>query len=109
LHQVLLFLPGRATYPDRLDRIAAETVAVERRTLMHEVLLRLPEYQQPSLVYPADQMDAVKLLASGEATALAGNALSLRFSAAKIGISGLVEVPVKAMTYHLATRAGHGA
>jgi signal transduction histidine kinase/CheY-like chemotaxis protein/ABC-type amino acid transport substrate-binding protein len=108
LHQALLFLPGRSSYPDRLDRIATETVAVERRTLMHELILGLPEYQQPALMYPLDQADAVKLLASGEATALAGNALSLRFSASRIGLQGLVEVPVKAMTYHLATRRERG-
>jgi signal transduction histidine kinase/CheY-like chemotaxis protein/HPt (histidine-containing phosphotransfer) domain-containing protein len=108
LHQVILFLPGRSSYPDGLQGLARETVGVERRTLMHEVLLALPEFQQPSLVYPGSQEEAVKLLASGEVTALAGNALGVRFSAARVGLRGLVEVPVKAMTYHLATRRDRG-
>ena len=108
LHQAVLFLPGRSSYPDRLQSLARETVGVERRTLMHEEILALPEYQQPALVYPGGQEEAVKLLASGQVTALAGNALGLRFSAGSIGLHGLVEVPVKAMTYHLATRRDRG-
>jgi signal transduction histidine kinase/CheY-like chemotaxis protein len=106
LHQAVLFPPGRRAYPDRLDSLATEVVAVERRTLMHELLLELPEFQRPALVHPADQRETVQMLVRGDATAMAGNAMSLRYSAARLGVRGLIEVPVKAMSYHLAVPRG---
>jgi signal transduction histidine kinase/CheY-like chemotaxis protein/HPt (histidine-containing phosphotransfer) domain-containing protein len=109
LHQAVLFHPGRAAYPQRLDLLADEVVAIERRSLLHELIEDLPEIQRPVLIFARDQYESVRLMESGRVTAMAGNALSLRFSAAELGVHDLVTVPMKAMSYHLAARKGRRA
>ncbi|MBI2837963.1 MAG: transporter substrate-binding domain-containing protein [Acidobacteria bacterium] len=109
LHQGVLFTPGRATYPQRLDLLSNEVVGLEPRTLVHELIEALPEVQRPVLVFARDQFDLVRLLESGRVTGIAGNALSVRYTAAQIGVHDLVVVPVKALSYHLALKKGRGA
>ncbi len=107
LQQAVLFRPGRASYPDRMDRLANETVAVEDRSLVHELLAALPEVDRPTLVPKANQADALAELFAGNASAVAGNDLSLRVAAARLGESQFIVVPVKSLAYHLATWRGH--
>lgn len=109
LQQAVLFKPGRTSYPDRLDKLANETVAVEDYSLLHELLSALPEVDRPALTAKSSQTEAVAELLSGRASAVVGNDLSLRFAAARLGEDRLVEVPVKSLTYHLATWRGHEA
>ncbi len=109
LHQAALFNPGRAAYPERLDLLGDEVLGIERRSLMHELIEGLPEIQRPVLVFARDQDDLVRLLESGRVTAIAGNALSVRFSAAGLGVHDLVVKPMKALSYHLAAARGRRA
>jgi PAS domain S-box-containing protein len=109
LQQAVLFKPGRASYPDRMDKLATETVAVEERSPVHELLGALPEVDRPTLVTKSSQADALDELVAGSATAVAGNDLSLRAAAARRGEAGLIEVPVKSLAYYLATWRGHEA
>ncbi len=109
LQQAVLFRPGRPSYPDRLNELHRETVAVEERSLLHDLLASLPEVERPVLKTLPSQPDAVAVFLSGEATAVAGNELSLRFAAARQGDDRVVSVRVKSVSYHLATRRGHEA
>lgn len=107
LQQAVLFKPGRTSYPASMSQLQAETVAVENRSLVHDLLLALPEVQRPMLKVHRSQPDAVAAFLDGDATAAAGNELSLRFAADRRGSDDFVAVRVKSLAYHLATRRGH--
>ena len=107
LRQAVLFLPGREQYPDTMSGLGHETVAVEDRSVVHEMLAALPEVQRPLLVETRSQQQALEALLGGRATAVAGNALTLRYFLTPAGID-VVEVPVKAVEYHLVTQHGRG-
>ncbi len=109
LQQAVLFQPGRTSYPTRLDQLANEVVAVEDRSLVHDLLRSLPEVVRPVLKVTNSQPDAVHLFLAGQATAVAGNELSLRFAARGFRSAPYVAVRVKSLAYHLATRPGHEA
>jgi PAS domain S-box-containing protein len=109
LHQSLVFRPGRASYPSGLSGLAREVVAVEERSLMAELLKALPEHERPAMVGVPSQIEAVTRLGRGGVTAAAGNDLTLRHAAAALDLGNLVVVPVKSVSYHLATRPGSDA
>jgi PAS domain S-box-containing protein len=104
LHQSLVFRPGRTSYPAGFDDLAREVVAVEERSLMAELIRALPERSRPATVQVPSQLEAMTALTSGRATAAAGNDLTLRHLAASLALDDLVIVPVKSVSYHLATR-----
>jgi PAS domain S-box-containing protein len=104
LHQSLVFKPGRGSYPVGFDDLAREVVAVEERSLMAELIRALPERSRPATVQVPSQLEAMTALSAGRATAAAGNDLTLRHVAAGLDLDDLVIVPVKSVSYHLATR-----
>jgi len=104
LHQSLVFSQGRASYPAGFDDLAREVVAVEERSLMAELIRALPERSRPATVQVPSQLEAMTALTAGRATAAAGNDLTLRHVAAGLALANLVVVPVKSVSYHLATR-----
>jgi len=106
LHQSLVFRPGRASYPSGLGGLAREVVAVEDRSLMAELIRALPERERPAIVGVPSQVEAITRLGRHGVTAVAGNDLTLRHAAAALGLDNLVVVPVKSVSYHLATRPG---
>jgi len=109
LDQAVVFKPGRDTYPNRLDLLQNETVAVEDASVMRVLLDGLPEVQRPAVVGFESQQTALAALADGQATAVAGNALTLRYWARQAGLDDLVSVPVKSIAYHLATQKDRAA
>lgn len=109
LQQAVLFPRGRPSYPTRLDQLANDVVAVEDGSLVHELLMDLPEATRPVLKIATSQPEAVRLFLAGQATAVAGNELSLRFAAADLREPPYVAIRVKSLAYHLATRRGHEA
>ncbi len=109
MHMSLLFPPGRASYPQGLDDLAGERVAVLDRGLLHETLLKLPESRRPKFRLCDDQFQAVQTLIAGEATMVAGNGLALRHIAAQFGLTDLVEVEVASTSYDLVTSKGEGS
>jgi PAS domain S-box-containing protein len=106
LHQTVFFLPGREFYPQEPDRLAGETIAVESGTATQELMAGLPDGGRPRLLPTPSLRDAFAALLRGEATGVAGNALALRFIARDAGASDLVELPVRSLSYHLATQGG---
>ncbi len=109
MHQSLLFRPGRAVYPAGFDDLAGEVVALIENGSTHQTLLAKPEGRRPRLRLAADQFAACQMLLSGEATAAAGNGLTLRHFAHRLGTAGMVEVDVGSTGYFLATSTGRGA
>jgi len=89
--------------------LASELVAVEERSAMHDLLLELPEVQRPALRLARSHREALDLLARGDASAVAGNLLVLRRETLRRGLRLPREIPLKAFSYALATRAGRGA
>ena len=104
LHQSLVFRAGRKAYPSGFENLARETIAVEERSLVAELLRQLPERQRPAIVPVTSQLEALMRLANGRATGVGGNDLTLRHAAAALGLDDLVVVPVKTVSYHLAAR-----
>ena len=104
LRQATVFAAGRDRYPATLADLGNEIVAVEDRSVVHELLAALPEMQRPVLVPTDGHREALALVSSGKVTAAAGNALTLRYLAAQAGTTGTTEVMVKSIPYHLATR-----
>ena len=106
LKQGLTFRAGRTSYPRALDQLAREVVAVEENGSTHDLLRNLPDDRRPLLRLAPDHRAAVQMVARGEATVAAGNALTLRFFANELQIRDLFEVQAKANSYHLAARKG---
>ncbi len=106
MHLSLLFPPGRASYPNGLDDLSGERVALLEKGLLHETLLDLPADKQPKFRLCADQFEAVQKLLAGEATMVAGNGLTLRHIAAQFGKGDFVEVDVASTSYYLVARKG---
>jgi PAS domain S-box-containing protein len=104
LNQVVVFRQGRAAYPDRLDLLHTETLAVEQDSVIEVLLNELPEVRRPAILIAPDQRGALDLLRRGQATAAAGNRLTLAYVARQEGLSGLETVPVKSVAYHFVTR-----
>ena len=109
LKQGLSFKPGRTAYPQELDQLAGEVVAVEENGATHDLLRNLPEDRRPTIVPAPDHRAALRMVDRGQATVAVGNALTLRFVAHELGIQGLVEVQGEANSYYLATQRGRGA
>lgn len=108
LRQSVFFPPGRASYPMGADEMRGETVAVQLNSIVHELLRALPEAQRPTLHAAPNHLEAARLLARGEATAVAGNSLVLRNALVDAGMPDAIEVPIQAASYQLATRRGRG-
>jgi len=109
LDQAVVFRPGRRTYPNRLDLLQSETVAVEDLSVMQVLLDGLPEVQRPALLAFESQRAALDALVNGQATAVVGNSLTLGYWARQAGVERLVSVPVKSVAYHLTTQKDRAA
>ena len=105
----VLFLPGRRSYPTNLSELGTERVAVQEGEMTHDLLLSLPEATRPVILAVRDHNAAIGLLRSGRASAVAGNALVLRTALARLGLTDVQEVIVKAASYRLVTAKGREA
>ncbi|MGE0455631.1 MAG: EAL domain-containing protein [Vicinamibacteria bacterium] len=106
LSRGFLFRAGRTRYPGAIEDLTLETVAVPERGAVHEALLALAPSRRPLLRPARNQAAAVAMLARGEATAVGGNTLTLRFFANEIGLADVVAVELEPYAYYLA--AAHG-
>ena len=106
---VLAFLPGRARYPESVENLQGETVAIQSRSVVREALDALPPARRPVLRTEDDQGVAIDLLRRREVTAVLGSSLTLVRFAREEGLPDLVERPVRTFSYHLVTRRGRGA
>ena len=106
---VVVFLPGRARYPESGEDLAGETVCIQSRSVVREALEALPPAKRPILRTEDDQRAAIDLLRRREVTAVLGNYLVLVRAAREQGLPDLVERPVRTFSYHLVTRRGRGA
>jgi signal transduction histidine kinase/CheY-like chemotaxis protein/ABC-type amino acid transport substrate-binding protein len=109
LQQSIVFRGGRRSYPRGLDELGAESIAIEPRALMDDLLRQLPEVRRPVIVAADNQVDALQRVLTGQASGAAGNSLALRYTANGLGARDLVEVPVKSLAYHFATQRGREA
>ncbi|HEX6739696.1 MAG TPA: EAL domain-containing protein [Vicinamibacteria bacterium] len=105
INHSLLFRPGRAAYPKGFGDLAGEVVAVVEDSATHEALVRYAS-PAPFLRPASDQSAVLRLLAQGQATAAAGNGLTLRYFAQEEGLQTLAEVELRSDGYYLATRKG---
>ena len=108
LRQSVFFPSGRTSYPMQADALQGETVAVQLNTIVHELLRTLPEAKRPKLREAASHVEAARLLARGEVTAVAGNSLVLRTALDDAGVPNAIEVPIQAASYQLATLKDRG-
>jgi PAS domain S-box-containing protein len=106
---VTAFWPGRASYPEGLEALAGETVAVAPLSVVMETIEELPEPKRPRLRLEEDQHAALELLRVRQATAVIGNHLTVVRAAHEMGLPDLVVRPIKTYSYHLVTRKGRGA
>jgi len=106
LSRGFLFRAGRARYPGAIEDFTLETVAVPERGAVHEALLALAPSRRPLLRLARNQEAAVAMLARGEATAVGGNTLTLRFFANEIGLADVVSVEHDPYAYYLAAARG---
>jgi PAS domain S-box-containing protein len=109
LRQVVFFLRGRPAYPQRIEDMSAERVAVQERSIVHDLLLRLPKDRRPVLLPQPNHLATVRLLVEGKATAAAGNSLVLRRALEELGSPNPVEVPIQVASYRYACDKGHAA
>ncbi|MCL4849555.1 MAG: transporter substrate-binding domain-containing protein [Acidobacteria bacterium] len=107
LHQVMVFRPGRLRYPRSMLDLKGETVAVEDRSLVHELIAETDQARRPTLLLARSQRDAFHLVLTGQATAAVGNALTLQAAANEFGAQAVVVEGVAAVSYRFATRPGH--
>jgi PAS domain S-box-containing protein len=105
MHQCVLFPPGRPAYPGTPHDLAGQTIAVQERTAVAELLSGM-EPPRPLLVTTATQSEALRLLEAGQATGVGGNSLTLRLAASTHGIYNLVEMPLQEVPYGLMARKG---
>ncbi|MEO8361369.1 MAG: transporter substrate-binding domain-containing protein [Vicinamibacteria bacterium] len=105
----ILFLPGRASYPNVLLDLKKETVAVSGEAVSLQLLRALPEALRPTLIAARNNAEAIKILERGDATAVTGNALVLQTELSRMGIHDLHEVIASASSYRLATGKGREA
>ena len=108
LRQAAFFPAGRPSYPAQADQMQAEIVAVQENSIVHELMRALPESRRPRFRAAPNHLEAVRLLSQGQATAVAGNSLVLRTALENAGLTGVVEVSIKAASYQLATFKGRG-
>lgn len=108
LRQAAFFPPGRDRYPGQLAELGRETVAVQRNSIVHEMLKALPEAQRPRLEVAPSHLEAARLMRRGVATAVAGNSLVLRTALNDEGMPEAVEVPIRAASYQFAAAKGRG-
>jgi PAS domain S-box-containing protein len=105
---VMAFLPGRASYPGSLDQLQGETVVLQSRSVVAEELDRIPEPLRPRIQAQDDQRAGLEMLRRRDVTAIIGNHLTLNRHARELGLTGLVERPIKTYSYHLVTQKGRG-
>src|SRR5262249_60219106 len=98
MQQCVLFPAGRPAYPHGPSDLDAETIAVQERSAVQEMLFALPE-PRPALLTVVTQQEGLALLARGKATGGAGNSLTLRTGAAEFPGDGLIEVPLPAVPH----------
>ncbi len=108
MHQCVLFLPGRPSYPHEPADLARETIAVQERSAVGELLFAQPP-PRATLVTVASQDAAVRLLKAGRASGAAGNSLTLRTAAADMRLYELVEMPLQAVPYGFMARRSRAA
>jgi diguanylate cyclase (GGDEF)-like protein/PAS domain S-box-containing protein len=109
LHRGFLFRAGRASYPRSLDELTGETVVVEERGSIHELLLELPAARRPPLRVAPNHLEACRILARGEATLAAGSLLTLQHLARQLGLNDAVAIDIRAYPYFLVTQKGRAA
>ena len=108
LYRAMVFSPGRQEYPQKLNQLQQETVAVKANGNMHRMLAQLPSATRPKLAFPETLIDALQQLRHGEVSVVASNALLIRHAAARSGITDLVEIPIQSTSYHFITQKGRG-
>ena len=106
LYRALAFSPGRQSYPQELNELQRETIAVKPNGSMHRMLVDLPSATRPKLAFPPTLTNALEQLSRGEITVVAANALMIRYAAARAGITDLVEIPIRSTSYHFITQKG---
>jgi len=100
------FMPGRESPPTDVSQLGREIVAVRTPSLSRDTLAALPVGQRPTLVAASDHKEAVAMLRSGRVTSAAGNDIGLRAEFARLGMSDVPELLLKANPYRLATKKG---
>jgi len=103
---VLAFPASRRNVPASLAEAGGEIIAVGQSSVLHEMLAGLSAAKRPALKFTPSQPAMLHLLRRGEVTAVAGNELALQRAAAKLGMGPLKNVPIKSMSYYLATPKG---
>jgi len=76
LEQQLKVALGDRPLPTSLATLAGHTVAVQKGSVLDDILHGVPDDRRPKLRVTYDQEESIRLLASGDVTAAAGEALT---------------------------------
>jgi|CXWL01.1.fsa_nt_gi PAS domain S-box-containing protein len=102
----ILFPSGRTSYPDSLEGLHEERVAVLDGGGAEDMLMALPINQRPVIVSARDPKGVIELVQQGRATAVAGNHLVFKTALARVGLASDQEIIVRIASYRLATGKG---
>jgi signal transduction histidine kinase len=105
----VFFPPGRNSPPDAVSKLGKEIIALRIPSLTRDTLAALPESQRPAMVAAQDHKEAVAMLHAGQVTAAAGNDIGLREEFARLGLTDVPELLLKANAYRLVTKKGREA
>ena len=108
MHQCLLFRIRPRPYPAGLDDLSGESIAVQERSAVAEMLLA-QKTAPPRITTVSTQVEALRLLDDGAVTGVGGVSLTLRVAAARLGQGDFVELPLRAAPYGLVGARGRGA
>jgi PAS domain S-box-containing protein len=107
--QAAIYHAARRTPPPiGLHDLAREVVAIERKSVLQDVLEEVPEERRPALLPVTSPVEALRAVRSGAATLAIGNHLTLTRAVRDLGLSDLESREVKAMAYYLVTPSGRG-
>jgi PAS domain S-box-containing protein len=105
----LVMRQGRSSYPLASTGYQGLRMAIQEGTPSLAAFRILPQHHQPIIVPTQSHRSSIALLAGGQVDAAVGAGASLRWHAARAGLTSAHEIPMDSRPYMLAVRKGCAA